>query len=47
MNEEKRPLRIQLPSTVKTYDIEFADIVHNMVYIGWGEDLRLRVVEDT
>jgi hypothetical protein len=47
MNEEKRPLLIQLPITVKTYDIDFANIVHNMVYIRWLEDLRLQMLEDT
>ena len=37
---ESRPLLVTLPITPKTYDIDFAAIVHNMVYIRWLEDLR-------
>lgn len=39
-----RPLLVQLPIVVKTYDVDFAGIVHNMVYIRWLEDLRLEVL---
>ena len=42
---EKRPLLVELPITVKTYDIDFANIVHNMVYMRWLEDLRLEILE--
>lgn len=31
---------IELPIVVKTYDVDFAGIVHNMVYIRWLEDMR-------
>ncbi|HRQ37168.1 MAG TPA: hotdog domain-containing protein [Chloroflexota bacterium] len=41
---ESRPLLITLPITVKTYDIDFAHIVHNAVYIRWLEDLRQQLV---
>lgn len=42
----KRPFLITLPITVKTYDIDFANIVHNAVYIRWLEDLRTQVLAD-
>jgi acyl-CoA thioesterase FadM len=29
---DKRPFLVTLPITVKTYDIDFAAIVHNAVY---------------
>ncbi|MCP4359069.1 MAG: acyl-CoA thioesterase [Chloroflexi bacterium] len=41
-----RPLLVTLPITVKTYDIDFANIVHNAVYIRWLEDLRQLLVAD-
>jgi acyl-CoA thioester hydrolase len=40
----KRPFLITLPITVKTYDIDYAAIVHNAVYIRWLEDLRTLVL---
>lgn len=40
----KPKLSVELPITVKTYDIDFANIVHNMVYIRWLEDLRLALL---
>ena len=42
----KRPFLITLPITVKTYDIDFAAIVHNAVYIRWLEDMRTLVLAD-
>lgn len=39
-------LVIELPITVKTYDVDFAGIVHNMVYIRWLEDLRFQILAD-
>lgn len=41
-----RPFLITLPITVKTYDIDFLNIVHNMVYIRWLEDLRFQMLAD-
>ena len=35
----------ELPFKVQTYDIDFAGIVSNIVYIRWLEDLRLRMLE--
>jgi acyl-CoA thioester hydrolase len=42
----KRPFLITLPITVKTYDIDYAAIVHNAVYIRWLEDMRTLVLAD-
>lgn len=42
-----KPLYVQLPFTVKTYDIDFAGIVHNLVYIRWLEDLRLQLLAES
>ncbi len=39
-------LVIEIPVTVKTYDVDFAGIVHNMVYIRWLEDLRFQILAD-
>lgn len=41
LTEHKRPLEIELSFPVQTYDIDFAGIVSNIVYIRWLEDLRL------
>lgn len=40
-----RPLMVSLPFTVKTYDIDFAGHVSNIVYIRWLEDLRLHFLD--
>jgi len=40
-----RPLNVDLPITVKTYDIDFMGIVSNITYIRWMEDLRLNLLE--
>lgn len=37
---------ITLPFTVRTYDIDFASIVSNIVYIRWLEDLRLQMLAE-
>lgn len=41
-----KPFLIQLPIQVMTYDIDFAQIVHNAVYIRWLEDLRTELMVD-
>ncbi len=46
MSEEKRPLQITTPLKVRTYDVDFAQIVHNAVYIRWLEDLRTELLAD-
>ncbi|MEM9161816.1 MAG: thioesterase family protein [Cyanobacteria bacterium P01_F01_bin.4] len=47
MLDPSRPFEIQLNFEVKTYDIDFAGIVSNIVYIRWLEDLRLKMIEQS
>ncbi|MGH9897708.1 MAG: acyl-CoA thioesterase [Pyrinomonadaceae bacterium] len=42
---QKRPLEIELSFKVRSYDIDFAGILSNIVYIRWLEDLRLEFFE--
>lgn len=44
MNQALRPLEIELPLFVRTYDIDFAGIVSNIVFIRWLEDLRCEIL---
>ena len=37
---------VTLPISVMTYDIDYAQIVHNAVYIRWLEDLRTALIRD-
>jgi acyl-CoA thioester hydrolase len=39
-------LLIERPIVVRTYDIDFANIVHNIVYFRWLEDLRSEILAD-
>lgn len=39
-----RPLLIERPIVVRTYDIDFAQIAHNIVYFRWLEDLRSEIL---
>ena len=41
----QKPLAVTLNLQVKTYDIDFAGIVSNIVYLRWLEDLRLEMLE--
>lgn len=41
-----RPLLIERPIVVRTYDIDFANIAHNIVYLRWLEDLRSEILSD-
>jgi acyl-CoA thioester hydrolase len=40
-----RPLSVDLPISVRTYDIDSAGHVSNIVYVRWLEDLRLELFE--
>lgn len=40
-----KPLLIELSLDIKTYDIDFAGIVSNIVYIRWLEDMRLEMLK--
>jgi acyl-CoA thioester hydrolase len=42
--EQLKPLAVELDLPVKTYDIDFAGIVSNIVYVRWLEDLRLEML---
>ena len=44
-HNQQRPLEVELVLPVKTYDIDFAGIVSNIVYIRWLEDLRLEILD--
>jgi acyl-CoA thioester hydrolase len=39
------PLFVARAFVVRTYDVDFASIVHNLVYIRWLEDLRLDLLQ--
>jgi acyl-CoA thioester hydrolase len=41
-----RPLEVELALPVRTYDIDFAGVVSNIVYIRWLEDLRLKLLSE-
>ncbi len=41
-----RPLEVTIPITVRSYDIDFAGIVSNIVYVRWMEDLRMKFLEE-
>jgi acyl-CoA thioester hydrolase len=46
MGEARRePLTLRFP--VRTYDVDFAGIVSNIVYVRWLEDLRLELLART
>jgi acyl-CoA thioester hydrolase len=44
-HHDHKPLFVQLDLEVKTYDIDFAGHVSNIVYIRWLEDLRFALLE--
>ena len=41
---QKQPFEVELHFPVRTYDIDFAGIVSNIVYVRWLEDLRLEML---
>jgi acyl-CoA thioester hydrolase len=43
--ETKKPLLVELDFPVRTYDVDYAGVVSNLVYLRWTEDLRLTVLE--
>jgi acyl-CoA thioester hydrolase len=40
-----RPFELEIALSVQTYDIDFAGIVSNIVYVRWLEDMRLKIME--
>ena len=45
ISHDRKPMEVQLDFPVRTYDIDFAGVVSNIVYIRWLEDLRLTILE--
>src|SRR5947208_6147204 len=45
-HSSSRPLEVELLLAVRTYDIDFAGHVSNIVYIRWLEDLRLQFLNE-
>lgn len=41
-----RPFELEIVLSVQTYDIDFAGIVSNIVYVRWLEDMRLKIMEN-
>lgn len=41
---QRRPFEVEIRLPVKTYDIDFAGVVSNIVYVRWLEDLRLEML---
>jgi acyl-CoA thioester hydrolase len=45
MSSTQRSMLVELDLPIRTYDIDFAGIVSNIVYVRWLEDLRLAMLE--
>jgi acyl-CoA thioester hydrolase len=41
---QSQPLEVEIDLPVRTYDIDFAGVVSNIVYVRWLEDLRLEML---
>jgi acyl-CoA thioester hydrolase len=44
MTEPHKALEVTLQIPIRTYDIDFAGVVSNIVYIRWLEDLRIEIM---
>ncbi len=44
--KQQKRLGVELVISVRTYEIDFAGIVSNIVYIKWLEDLRLKFLDE-
>lgn len=42
----KRPLLVEIPFRAQTYDVDFAGVMSNIVYIRWLEDLRVKILDE-
>lgn len=40
----QQPFEVEIQLPVRTYDIDFAGVVNNIVYVRWLEDLRLEML---
>lgn len=43
-HKQQQPFEVEICLPVRTYDIDFAGIVNNIVYVRWLEDLRLEML---
>ena len=41
-----RALAVEVPFRVNGYDVDFQGVVHNVVYVRWFEDLRMRLLDE-
>jgi acyl-CoA thioester hydrolase len=41
---QSQPFEVEIHLPVRTYDIDFAGVVSNIVYVRWLEDLRLEIL---
>jgi acyl-CoA thioester hydrolase len=41
---QNQPFEVEIHLPVRTYDIDFAGVVNNIVYVRWLEDLRLEML---
>jgi acyl-CoA thioester hydrolase len=41
---QSQPFEVKIHLPVRTYDIDFAGVVNNIVYVRWLEDLRLEML---
>jgi acyl-CoA thioester hydrolase len=41
---QSQPFEVEIHLPVRTYDIDFAGVVNNIVYVRWLEDLRLEML---
>jgi acyl-CoA thioester hydrolase len=41
---QQQPFEVEIYLPVRTYDIDFAGVVSNIVYVRWLEDLRLEML---
>jgi acyl-CoA thioester hydrolase len=41
---QSQPFEVEIHLPVRTYDIDFAGVVSNIVYVRWLEDLRLEML---
>jgi acyl-CoA thioester hydrolase len=43
---DARPFVVDIPLTVKTYDVDFSGVVSHLTFIRWLEDLRLQMLAE-
>ncbi|MDC7222643.1 MAG: thioesterase family protein [Spirochaetales bacterium] len=46
MDNDKRKMYVEQPIKVKSYDVDFMQIVSNTVYVKYFEDLRMAILDE-